>query len=169
MHVKEREPGDMERLERLIAAEPAAKQRDRYRMVLLALRGEEKLRIAHLLGAPKSVVEEWVYRYRDHGIDKLTPKKAGGRKAKLGAAQQQKFKERMLEGPRESDTVCTLRGTDAVRILNEEFQVAYSLNGAYKLMHRLNLTPLTPRPRHEKNDPEAMAAFKTAAPLFFST
>ena len=52
-----------------------------------------------------------------------------------------------------------------MRILNEEFGVEYTLNGAYDLLHRLNLSCLTPRPRHEKNDPEAMKAFKQSAPL----
>lgn len=134
-------------------------------MALLAVRGEEKLSIAKLLGVPKSVVEEWAYRYRDHGIEALRPKKPKGRPPKLTPERQQEFKERMKAGPREGDVVCTLRGKDAVRILNEEYQVAYTLNGVYELLHRLNLTPLTPRPRHEKNDPVAMEEFKTRAPF----
>lgn len=165
MDVNERVPGDVERLKSLIAAEKSAKQRDRYRMVLLALRGEEKLDIAERLGVAKSTVEQWVYRYRDDGIGALRPKKAPGRKPKLPRERHQEFKERFQAGPREGDGVCTLRGRDAVRILNEEFNVEYTLNGAYELLHRLNLTPLTPRPRHEKNDPAAMEEFKKRAPL----
>jgi transposase len=152
-------------LEALIAAETKAKQRDRFRMALLAIRGEQKKDIAKLLGVPKSVVEEWAYRYRDHGIEAMRPKKPKGRPPKLTPERQQEFKARMKAGPRQSDVVCTLRGKDAVRILNEEYGAAYTLNGAYELMHRLNLTPLTGRPRHEKNDPTAMKEFKTRAPL----
>lgn len=165
MNVKEREPGDIQRLEALIAAETKAKQRDRYRMALLAVRGKKKKDIAELLGAPTSVVEQWAYRYRDRGIEALQPKKQPGRTPKLTRELQQEFKQRMAAGPREGDGVCTLRGKDAVRILNEEYKVAYTLNGAYELLHRLNLTPLTPRPRHEKNDPKAMEEFKKHAPL----
>lgn len=165
MRVKERESGDVERLEGLIAAETKAKQRDRYRMALLAIRGEKKKDIVELLGVPMSVVEEWSYRYRDDGIGALRPKKQPGRKPKLARERHQEFKARIAAGPREGDGVCTLRGKDAVRILNQEHQVAYTLNGAYGLLHRLNLTPLTPRPRHEKNDPAAMEAFKQSAPL----
>lgn len=58
MYVRERMPGDLDRLARLIRRERDAKQRDRYRMVLLALKGEEKARIADLLGAAKSTVEK---------------------------------------------------------------------------------------------------------------
>lgn len=50
MHVTDRVAGDIERLETLIRAET----RDRYRMALLALRGEEKLDIAAALGVPRA-------------------------------------------------------------------------------------------------------------------
>ncbi len=165
MRVKEREPGDIKRLEELIAAEQGAKQRDRYRMPLLAIRGHKKEKIAELLGVSRSVVEEWAYRYRDEGIDALRPKKPPGRRPILPPERHAEFKARISGAPRETDRVCTLRGKDAVRILNEEFGVEYSLNGVYDLLHRLNLSCLTPRPRHEKNDPEAMKAFKQSAPL----
>lgn len=99
MYVRERMPGDLDRLARLIRRERDAKQRDRYRMVLLALKGEEKARIADLLGAAKSTVEKWAYAYRDGGIDALTPGKAKGAAPKLTAEQQQAFRQRILEGP----------------------------------------------------------------------
>ena len=165
MDVKERVPGDVQRLEERIASEPKAKQRDRYRMALWAIRGRKKKDIAAQLGVSMSVVEEWAYRYRDSGIESLRPRKQPGRTPKLPRERHQEFKERFKAGPREGDVVCTLRGKDAVRILNEEYKVEYTLNGAYELLHRLKLTPLTPRPRHEKNDPVAMEEFKKHAPL----
>jgi transposase len=165
MNVKEREPGDVVRLESLIGAERKAKQRDRLRMALLAIRGEKKKDIARLLGVAMSVVEEWAYRYRDGGIEALRPRKQPGRKPTLAPEHHEAFKNRFAAGPREADGVCTLRGKDAVRILNEEFKAPYTLNGAYGLLHRLNLSCLTPRPRHEKNDPKAMEEFKASAPL----
>lgn len=166
MNVKEREPGDVERLEGLIASEKQAKQRDRFRMALLATRGEKKKDIAKVLGVPTSVVEEWAYRYRDGGVEALRPKKQPGRKPTLPREKHEEFKARMKAGPREGDGVCTLRGKDAVRILNEEYKVQYTLNGVYDLLHRLNLSCLTPRPRHEKNDLKAMEEFKKSAPFF---
>lgn len=166
MHVSEREPGDGRRLKSLIRHTKHAKQRDRYRMALLAIEGREKLEIAALLGVAKSTVEMWAYRYRDGGIEALTPRKAPGAKPKLSPEQQERFKQRMTNGPRPSDGVCTLRGLDAVEILNEEFGISYSLPGVYDLLHRLNLSCLKPRPRHEKNDPEKMEQFKQSAPLF---
>lgn len=168
MDVKERAPGDIEKLEALIRAEPRAKQRDRYRMALLALRGGEKLDIAAALGVAKSTVEEWAYRYKGGGIENLTPRRAKGMTPTLPRDRHAEFKKRIADGPREGDGVCTLRGKDAVRILHEEYQAEYTLNGAYELLHRLELTRLTPRPLHEKNDPEAVRAFKESAPLLSS-
>ena len=169
MHVHERELGDVRRLKGLIRKTTQGKQRDRYRMALLAIQGREKLEIAELLGVAKSTVEHWAYHYRDGGIDALTPRKAPGAKPKLSPERQEEFKARMINGPLARDGVCTLRGKDAVEILNKEFGVSYSLPGVYDLLHRLNLSCLKPRPRHEKNDPEKMEQFKGHAPLLSRT
>ena len=44
-----------------------------------------------------------------------------------------------------------------------------TLGAAYKLMRRLNLSCLRPRPRHRKNDPAAAAAWLARAPLLPAT
>lgn len=165
MNVPVREPGDVERLKRLIRTTTRAKQRDRYRIALLAIQGKEKLEIAALLSVARSTVEMWAYRYRDGGIEALTARKAPGAPPKLAPVRQEEFRARMTSGPLPRDRVCTLRGLDAVRILNEEFGVNYSLPGVYDLLHRLNLSCLKPRPRHENNDPRKMAEFQRSAPL----
>lgn len=72
---------------------------------------------------------------------------------------------RLEAGPKEGDEVCTLRGKDVVRILEREFGAKYTLNGAYDLLERLGFSCLSPRPRHEKNDPAGIADFKAQAPL----
>ena len=80
--------------------------------------------------------------------------------------REAEFKARMAAGPTAADGgVCVLRGRDARRILAEEFGAGYSLQGVYDLLHRLGLSCLKPRPRHRKNDPEAMARWVEGAPL----
>ena len=91
---------------------------------------------------------------------------APGNKPLLANEKHEAFRKRIIDGPREGDGVCTLRARDAQRILREEFGVAYKLNSVYELMHRLKLSCLKPRPRHEDSDPEAMREFKEeSAPL----
>lgn len=165
MHISERQPGDVQQLKRLIRQEKNAKQRDRYRIALLAIEGWKKLDIASLLGVAKRTVEYWAYRYRDGGLAALTPKPYGGSTPKINGEQAEQFKQRLRNGPKPEDGVCTLRGKDVVQILNKEFGVSYSLSGVYDLLHRLNFSCLKPRPKHEKNDPERMEQFKKDAPL----
>jgi transposase len=169
MDIKARDIGDPERLADLIGRERNAKQRDRWRVVRLALEGWETLRIAQATGRSRAFVQRWAYAYRDGGLDALQAGKGGGRPPKLPRTQERAFKERLLAGPRPGEEVCTLRGADARAILEKEFGVRYSLNGVYDLLHRLNLSCLSPRPRHRKNDPEALARWLQGAPLLSRT
>ena len=166
MNVSERSAGDVVELTRRAACESDALQRDRYRAVLMALDGDEAVEIAEALGRARRSVQDWVYAYRDGGVDDLLPGKSPGRPTKLPREREAEFKARLNAGPRPQDGgVCTLRGKDVVSILEREFGVTYSLDGAYDLLERLGYSCLTPRPRHEKNDPAAMAEFKEQAPL----
>jgi transposase len=168
MVIAEREAGDVARLEALVAAEPAAAQRDRLRMVLLALRGWEALEIVAAVGSSRRTVQSWVARYRVGGLDALRPIKQPGNPPRLPPEREAEFVARLTAGPRGSDGVCTLRAKDAQRILLEEFGVDYKLKSVYDVMHRLGLSCLKPRPRHEQSDPVAMEKFKTESAPFLS-
>ena len=165
MRVTEREPGDVAELTRRVRLEVNALQRDRYRAVVLALDGHEAVAIAQALGRSRRSVQDWVYAYRDGGIDHLLPGKSTGRPTKLPREREAELMKRLDEGPRPSDGVCTLRGRDVVAILEREFGVTYSLDGAYDLLERLGYSCLSPRPLHEKADPAAVEQFKQHAPL----
>ena len=165
MQVTERSSGDLEELRQRIRTKSSALQRDKYRAVMLALDGRRAPAIAGMLGRSRRAVQDWVYIYRDRGINGLLPCKRLGQPTKLPRDQEAGFRARLEAGPTEADGVCTLRGKDVVRILEAEFQVRYTLDGAYDLLHRLGYSCLTPRPRHEKNDPAAVQNFKDRAPL----
>ena len=131
MRVSERKPDDVDELQRRVRAESNALQRDRYRAVLLALEGAEALEIATMLSRSRRSVQDWVYAYRDGGIDRLKPRPRPGRPTKLPREREAELRARLDAGPRESDGgVCTLRGKDVVAILEREFGVSYSLDGA---------------------------------------
>ena len=171
MQIHEYEDGDEQRFEALIHAESHAQTRDRLRMVLLALRGWEAEQITAALSSSRRTVQAWAYRYRDGGIEALLKSHYNGRTPRLNQQRQEQFKQPAtggLAGPREEDGVCTLRGKDAVAILEREFGVTYSLNGAYKLLHRVGLSCLAPRPRHETQDPAAAEKFRNQSAPFLS-
>jgi transposase len=159
MHITERQPTDREELRRRIRQEGNAKQRDRWRAVLLALEGQTTVQIMDKLGRSKNFVQRWVYFYRDWGLERVRPKKQPGQPQRLPAHQQAAFLKRIDQ----SDQI--LRGRDIVAILQQEFGVTYSLNGAYELLHRLGYEPLRPRPVNPKKDPQQELAWTASAPL----
>jgi len=172
MHIEARQIGDREELTRRIAKETDARQRDRYRAVLLAIEGEQTSTIQATLARSRGFVQRWAYVYRDDGIDAIGEQPRGGSRPKLAPEAQARFIERFKAGPIPGAGAdggrCTLRGKDAVRILAEEFGVNYSLNGVYKILHRHNLACLRPRPQHRHNDPQFMQQWLDDAPLLSS-
>lgn len=166
MKVAPRNQDDIQKLKLLAANQKNAKQRDRYRAVAMALEGRSTSHIMYVLSRSKNFVQRWTYFYRDGGIDAIVPTPQKGRPTILPAKKEQIFKQRILAGPTSEDNgICTLRGKDAMRILQKEFGVKYTLNAVYALMHRLGLSCLTPRPRHRHNDPAAMEQWLNDAPF----
>lgn len=165
MRIKAHHPEDLEQLRQRSHQERDAKQRDRYRAVVLALEGYSAPAIARMLARPRRWVQLWVYAYRDHGLEALHPKRQPGCPSRLPVEKQPSFRERLLAGPTARDGVCTLRAKDLRRILQEEFGVQYTLPGVYDLLHRLGFSCLAPRPRHRQNDPAQMQHWVEQAPL----
>jgi transposase len=169
MEVQPRQKKDLEHLQERVAKERDVRQRDRCRIVLLALQGFEAVPIADKVGCARRTVQQWVYRYRDEGLEGLRERPRPGQPKKLATASEEAFRKRLEAGPIAADRVCTLRGKDIQRILTKEFGAKYSLQGVYDLLHRLGFSCLKPRPQHRKNDPAVMAAWLTDAPFLSKT
>jgi transposase len=83
-----------------------------------------------------------------------------GRQPRVDAVTSARFKERIVAGAElERDGVVAFRGVDAQRILKEEFEIDCSLSSTYRLLHRIKLSWLAPRPRHPEADVTAQAEF----------
>ena len=162
-----REPADELRLQQSARQAREAQPRDRYRVALLAAQGLATQAIIDATGRSRGFVQRWAYAYRDGGVEALCAKPRGGSKSRLSGDEQQRLYQRLCDGPADADGgVCALRGRDAKRILEVEFDRKYTLGGVYDLMHRIGLSCLRPRPRHRKNDPAAMKQWLDDAPLF---
>ena len=61
--------------------------------------------------------------------------------------------ERLEEGPREGD-VCSPRGLDFQKFIDDQLGKLKSLSAMYDMLHTLNDEWLVPRPKHRKSDPE---------------
>jgi transposase len=157
---------DRRSLEDSVRRESDARQRGRYRAVLLAMDDSEGDGVARRPGRSPRFVDEWAARYRRGGPAALRPRKQPGRRPTLTAEQEGRPEARLDAGPRDADGVCALRGRDVCRIVERGFGVVHTVGGIYDVPRRLGYSSLVPRPRHRKNGPAATEEFeREGAPL----
>jgi transposase len=128
-------------------------------IIVLAVQGWTAPAVAMAVGLSRRVVQSRIAEYNEHGVEGLSDQRGAPLKPILNEEEQATFIERIEAGPRPTDEVCSLRGRDFQRILEEEFGKRRSLASIYNFLHRLGYSYLKPRPRHEQADPEAQAAF----------
>jgi transposase len=166
MRVHWKDPGDAERLRELMNGESDAKQRDRYRVVLIAGEGLGELRelereaIAQTTNRSRQFVDQWVARYRGNGIDALQPKRQPGATPKLTTEQQQELCTMLDGGPDPSEGLAAFNGPILRERIQQRFGKLYSLAGVYALLHRLGYNDLMPRTTHPDTDAAVLDAFK---------
>ena len=166
MKVDWTDAGDARCLAELVAATGGAKQRDRYRVVLLAGQGLGdgaelgRERIAATVGRSRQFVDRWVGRYRAGGIDALTPRRQPGAARRLTDEQEARLSAMLDAGPPPEAGLAAYNGPILREAIERHFGRTYSLAGVYKLLHRLAYNDLVPRPRHPGTDPAALEAFK---------
>jgi transposase len=147
-----------------------AKQRDRYRVVLIAgegLAGQSELhreQIAAAVGRSRQFVDEWVGRYRMGGIEALTPKRQPGAQPRLSGEQQRELCAMLDAGPDPEEGLAAFNGPIIREKIRERFGKPMSLSGVYALLHRLGYNDLMPRTTHPDTDPAELDAFKKSCP-----
>ena len=167
MTVDWKDADDPARLRAIVASELNAKQRDRYRAVLLAGAGDggdgaelTRQQIAATLGRARQFVDQWVGRYRRGGLDALRPRKQRGAAPKLTAAQQEELRAMLEAGPAPGEGLAAYNGPLLRERIAQRFGTPYSLPGVYHLLHRLGYNDLMPRTTHPGSDAAAQDAFK---------
>ena len=151
-------------LKRLARAEQDVKLSKRMQIVVLAVEGYTAPAIARSLSCSRRACQQWVQRYNADGLEGLQDKPGRGKSPLLTPAEQEQLKQRIDAGPTSEDGVCSLRGKDIQRILEEDFGKVRSLGAVYYLLHQLGYSSLVPRPQHRQADSEAQTAFKKSSP-----
>jgi transposase len=166
MNVQWKDPTDPQRLRDLIHQAVNAKQRDRYRVVLIAGAGLgeqpelHRQEIAAAVGRSRQFVDEWVGRYRTGGIDALIPRRQPGATPKLSVEQQRRLCAMLDAGPSPEEGLAAYNGPILRVKIQELFGKHYTLDGVYKLLHRLGYNDLMPRTTHPDTDPGELEAFR---------
>jgi transposase len=152
------EPGAAEL--RRLARRESGRVCQRVVMIANLLEGMEHEEAARLAGLSRSAAYEWHNRYEEEGIEGLRDRPRPGRQPRVDAVTSARFKERIVAGAAlQRDGVVAFRAVDAQRILKEEFAIDCSLSSTYRLLHRIKLSWLAPRPRHPRADATAQAEF----------
>jgi len=166
MKVEWKNPSDAQWLRERIGSESDAKQRDRYRVVLIAGEGLgdqaelQREQIAAAVGRSRQFVDQWVGRYRQAGLERLTPKRQAGATPKLDAQQQAELRVLLDAGPGPDEGLAAYNGPILREKIQQRFGQLYSLSGVYALLHRLGYNDLMPRTTHPDTDPAALEEFK---------
>src|SRR4051794_38306721 len=158
MHIEDHDP--MDRLQEAAKGYRNTRTWPRVQAIILAKLGDTASQIARALGVSRRAVQAWVAAYNRGGLAALPDRPHPGRAPILPRDQEARFRERIEAPPSPDDGVCELRGADIRRILEREFAARYTLDGVYKLLHRLGYSDLMPRPRHPEAHPEAQEFFK---------
>lgn len=109
----------------------------------------------------RQTLRDWVYRFNEQGPEGLTDRKSTGPRPKLTAEQLATLKEVVTAGPEPAtDGVVRWRCADLATLIKAHFDVDYHVNSVGRLLHSLGFSHLSARPRHPKQDPETIAAFK---------
>lgn len=160
--------GCIDKLRKLAIQRKFLPIRDRIEAVILRKSHHSFEEISHKLGYSKSWSLKWCHRYKTHGVKGLFDDDRSGRPSFLNEDDEARFLDRIQKGPQEKDGVSVFTAKSIQQILLNEFNITYSYKSIYNILHRLDLSRIRPRPRHEKNDPEKMKFWKSSIlPSFY--
>ena len=112
-------------------------------------------RVAEAVGVHYRTVQSWVSWYREGGVPTVLSHKMGGRgqESFLTTEQTEELAQEVATG--RFRTAAEIRDW-----ISDQYGVPYKVSGVYSLMERMKCGPKTPRPMHEKADPEQQASWK---------
>jgi transposase len=152
--------------------EVAAKTRDgavvrRLLGIAMILEGHCREEAAQTSGMHRQTLRDWVHRYNSDGVAGLSSRGSPGRPPALSEAQMEELRLLVLEGPDlERNKVVRWRCVDLRTEIAARWSVTLHERTVGKLLHRLDMTRLQPRPYHPKKDASAQEAFKKTLPAW---
>lgn len=133
----------------------------RLRLLMMAhLRdGYSAKEISNMLCCSSLTVKRKLLRFENDGLSGLKDKPRSGAPLKLPKANHDKFKKIILEAQNNMNGG-RLIGEDIRKILMDEFNANYSLNGVYYLLKTLDMVWISSRSRHPKQSDEIQEEYK---------
>jgi len=135
--------------------------------IALLLEGWSRGAAAAAVGMDRQTLCDWVHRYNAGGVAGLATAARSGRPPALNEAQMAELKELVIADPDpEKDGIVRWRCADLRVKIADHFLVSFHKRSVGKLLRKLGLTRLQPRPYHPKKDAAAQEAFKETSPAW---
>lgn len=135
--------------------------------IALILEGHSREEAARLSSMDRQTLRDWVHRYNADGVAGLSSRCSPGRPSSLNEAQMEELRSMVLEGPDlERNQVVRWRCADLRAEIAARWSVTLTKGTVGKLLRRLGMTRLQPRPHHPKKDGAAQETFKKTSPAW---
>jgi len=135
--------------------------------IALVLEGYPRAEAARLNGMERQTLRDWVHRYNDEGVSGLRSRAIPGRPGALNEAQLSELRGMVLDGPDpERQRVIRWRCADLRDEISARWSIELHERSVGRLLHRLGMTRLQPRPYHPKKDAAAQETFKKTSPAW---
>jgi transposase len=159
--IRIRQDFDAATLRRLATTVKDAGQARRLLALAAVYDGQSREEAARIGGMDRQTLRDWVLRFNERGPDGLINVKAPGRPPTLSKEQMEELGRLVEAGPDpEKDGVARWRCVDLKRVLGARFAVDLSEVSLGRVLRKLGFSHISARPRHPKQDPEAIATFK---------
>ena len=147
-------------LRELAAKTPEGAVVRRVLAIALVLEGYSREVAAQLNGMDRQTLRDWVLRYNAQGVAGLRSRCSPGRPAALNEAQMAELRSMVLVGPDlERNKVVRWRCADLRVEIASRWSVRLAERTVGKLLRRLRMTRLQPRPYHPKKDAAGQETF----------
>lgn len=143
----------------LIAKETNARMRVRLMALSHIKDGANNTQTARYLHISRRIVNDWVRKFNDQGLDGLKEKPRSGRPSGLDQQQLTQLSEYIRKNSiKESGG--RLKAQTLVTYITQEFKVEYTIFNVYRLLHQLGFSWITSRSRHPKQSEKIQEDFK---------
>jgi transposase len=130
----------------------------RLQMLLRIQDGASARQVAREHHCSHATVARWVHRFNKHGFDGLADQPRSGRPPEVTPEQLEQV---LAQPPAHYGYPLPAWTPRAVRVLlDEHFGIKYRLASIYKVLRRCGFALIAPRPRHYRQRPKEVEAFK---------
>lgn len=129
--------------------------------IAAVLDGDSRTKAARHNGMDRQTLRDWVHRYNAESVDGLHSRDIPGRPPALSDDQMEELRQMVLDGPDpKRHQVIRWRCADLRDEIAARWSVRLHVRSVGKLLHRLKMTRLQPRPYHPQVDVVAQETYK---------